>query len=204
MDIIQDIQSIMALKDLFKVIQNRFQKKQLRPDKIDPVLVHMDRCQGLIAFVSMGTGSSSAKEAIDFHVSGPDRQSRPVTLEQVWLLYTPSSENNAFDLRNYVEGLGIKCSLKKMDLNLDVHDGKKVKDQIDIIANEASALEIKHKDIALDITGGSVLVSLGFFVANLVYDFQLQIMIPKETDDNGRAIPEKGAVPFKIELRSGT
>ncbi|RLB77601.1 MAG: hypothetical protein DRH15_11105 [Deltaproteobacteria bacterium] len=201
---IQGIQFIMPLKDLFKTIQNIFQGKQFRPDKIDPVLVYMDRCQGLIAFVSRGRGSSSAKEAIDFHVSGPDRQSRPVLLKQVWLLYTPASADNAFNLRNYVEGLEIACSLKKMDLNSDVNDGKKVKDQIDIIASEAQGLGIKHKDIALDVTGGTVSVSLGFFVANLVYEFQLQIMISKETDDNGRAIPEKGATPFKIELHSGT
>lgn len=201
---IQGIQFIMPLKDLFKVLQNICQRRQFRPDKIDPVLLHMHRCQGLIAFVSRGRGSSSAKEAIDFHASGPDQQSRPVLLKQVWLLYTPASADNAFNLRNYVEGLEVACSLKKMDLNLDVHDGKKVKDQIDIIASEAQGLGIKHKDIALDVTGGTVSVSLGFFAANLVYDFRLQIMIPKETDDNGQAIPEKGATPFKIELRSGT
>jgi hypothetical protein len=201
---IQGIQFVMPLKDLFKVLQNICQRKQFRPDKIDPILLHMHRCQGLIAFVSMGRGSSSAKEAIDFHATGPDRLSRPVLLKQVWLLYTPASEKEALELRKYVEELGLACSLKKMDLNTDVHDGKKVKDQIDIIANEAQGLEIEHKDIALDVTGGTVSVSLGFFVANLVYDFQLQIMIPKETDENGRAIPEKGATPFKIELRSGT
>jgi hypothetical protein len=101
-----------------------------------------------------------------------------------------------------VEELGSACGLKKMDLNTDVHDGKKVKDQIDVIAKEALGLGIEHKDIALNVTGGTVSVSLGFFVANLVYDFQLQIMIPKETDDNGQAIPEKGAISFKVELHS--
>lgn len=201
---IQGIQFVMPLKDLFKAIQNYFQGKRFRPDKIDPVLVPMHRCQGLIAFVSRGRGSSSAKEAIDFHISGPDRQSKPCLLKRVWLLYTPASKDNAFSLRDYVEGKQIKCNLKEMDLNLDVHDGKKVKDKIDIIANEANSLAIEHNDIALDVTGGTVSVSLGFFVANLVYDFQLQIMIPRETDENGQAIPEKGAIPYKIELHSGT
>jgi hypothetical protein len=87
---------------LFKIVQNIFQGKHFRSDKIDPVLLPMHRCQGLIAFVSKGKGSSSAKEAIDFYATGPDGKAdlffsskygcftlqsakrRPWSLESMW------------------------------------------------------------------------------------------------------------------------
>jgi len=189
--------------DEFKKIINSFRERHLNPEKINPVLEPMSRCDGLIAFVSLGPGKSSAKAAIDFHTHGADNLSVP-KLRHIWLLHSPASKESAKELREYAEKQNIMCNLLTLDLTNDVHNMARVKERIDDIANQALLEGINHKDIAIDITGGTVAVSLGFFMASLIYNFKVQIMIPNETDQDGRAIPEKGAKAFAIGLYTDT
>jgi len=174
--------------------------QSINPRQINPVLEPMKRCKGLIAFVSAGSGASSAKEAINFHKHGPDNLSGPM-LHHIWLLYSPLSQSGAEELKDYAEKRNIKCSKKKLDITDDVHNIKRIKDQLDKVADEAIEEGMRYEDIAIDLTGGSKVVSLGFFLSALIYGFKLQIMIPNEIDENGRAVPDAGSKPFSIELR---
>ena len=187
------------LKAFLPFLKNILPQQKFSPKDIDPVLLPMHRCKGLIAFVSLGMGKTSAKEAIKFHAAGSDEKSLP-KLKHVWLLYSPASANNAEEIRTYAATYPISCDMIQLDLSNDVQNVKRIKDQIDKIAERALQEGISHEDVAIDLTGGTVMVSLGFFLAGLIYGFNLQVLIPNKIDQDGRAIPDAGSSPFTLAL----
>jgi len=188
------------LTAFWPLMKKVFSKSKLSPKDINPELTPMERKQGLIAFVSAGKGSSSAQDAIRFHAVGDDGKSQPY-LKHVWLLYSPKSAENAEEIRkNAISSYPIKCDMVELDLTNDVQNLKKIKEKIDVIAERALQEDISHKDLAIDLTGGTVIVSLSFFLSSLLYGFNMQIMIPNETDQDGRPIFEAGSRAFGIAL----
>jgi len=188
------------LTAFWPLMKKVFSKSTLSPKDINPELIPMQRKKALIAFVSVGPGKTSAQDAIRFHAVGDDGKSQPY-LKYVWLLYSPKSAENAEEIRkNALSSYPIKCEMVELDLTNDVQNLKKIKEKIDIIAKKASLEGISHEDLAIDLTGGTVIVSLSFFLSSLLYGFNMQIMIPNETDQDGRPVFEAGSRAFGIAL----
>ncbi|NPA94115.1 MAG: hypothetical protein GXO58_01660 [Thermodesulfobacteria bacterium] len=187
---------------LSKIFSASGDKDGLSPKDLEFTFTPMNRCKGLIAFVSMGRGWTSARDAISFHAHGPDGKSR-LLLEHVWLVYSPASCENSENLRQHAEKLSVNCHMHKLDISNSIYDLQTIKGELDKIAGKAPKEGLDFEDIAIDITGGTAIASIAFFLAGLIYRFKIEYMKPNETDINGQAKIEAGSTPFEIEVRTG-
>jgi len=172
------------------------------PEKLDLTMtVPKTRCRGLIAFVSKGSGKSSSLQAIQYHYHGSDGESPTNQLQYVYLLHSPGSESEAREIRKFLEETSIACDLVPLDRNDDVHNVDIIKTKIDEIANRLKDNGMNNEDIVITVAGGTVCVSLAMFIARLIHGFQFEIMLPNETDNDGRAITDKGSKPIRMSLQ---
>lgn len=191
----------------FEWISGLLKEKKVNPSAMDPVYLDMSRCKALIAFVSSGRAGpleTAARYAIDFHYRGRDGESKTNRLQHVWLIHTPRSEADARQLRAYLEDKSIQCALVALDENRDIDNAKCIKDKIDGILAGIEQYDIPLNEVAIDITGGSISVSIGMLSACMTYGgLQLQLMVVDDQDKGPDGRPREGArtLPRKIELQ---
>lgn len=118
------------------------------------------------------------------------------------MLHTPYTKEDAEELERHIRQREVSCECIGLDQNSDIDNASHIKNKIDQIMRDAASRDISEQEIALDITGGSVSVSLGMFAANMAYDTLMQVMIPQQKDDNGRPVEGTKSIPRKIELRN--
>ena len=194
--------------DLVKWVAQRLREMKADPARLEPLYLDMLRCSALIVFVSSSRDNnplkSAARYAIDYHYYGQDGQSSTNKLKHVWLMYSPKTVNDARELRNYLENRSIGCNLVGLDGNKDIDNAKHIKDKIDEILKSAVRRKIPLEEIAIDITGGTISVSIGMLVTCMAYvGPQMQIMLvdDQDKDADGRPGPGARSRPRKIELR---
>lgn len=154
--------------------------------------------RGLIVFASMGPGIESAKRAIRYYLDLGK-------LERCWVITGgPGSEAQA---RSAIGDL-----LRDSDLHLepemfrlermtaeDVGNPERIREKMEeIYASLPEGWD--ESDVVADYTGGTASVSAGMVLACASPGRNLQYMRPVQIGEDGRAVPEAGSVPVRVNI----
>jgi hypothetical protein len=151
--------------------------------------------RGLVAFVAVGQGSSSALQAAEWH-------GERGKLQRVWLL-TSTSKAAADDARR------VKAEIEAKFPNLagvvieelpDMHDIKLIKARVEEVRRRAINSGVPEEGLICDFTGLTKSASAGMILACLPRNCRLEYMHPRRIDADGRADPAAGSDPMEVRL----
>jgi hypothetical protein len=150
--------------------------------------------QGLVLFVAVGPGKSSALQAAEWH-------GQKGTLRRVWLLTSTSTE--ALAAADWVKG-EIKAKFSTVEVEIeqlpDIHDIKLIKARVEEVRLRAGKAGVSEWDLICDFTSLTKSASAGMILACLPRKRRLQYMHPRKYDSDGRADPTAGSDPLEVHL----
>lgn len=148
--------------------------------------------RGVVAFVSPGRGSETARRAVEFHGA---------SLERAWLVHSEASREAAEEI---VRELSTTEHLRRGVFELvalsDPEFGNPgvVSELVNREVFEALPDGLSPEDVIVDVTGGLKGTTAGAFLAGLPRGRRLQYVQPAVRDDRGRG--EAPGDPLEIEI----
>lgn len=160
--------------------------------------------KGLIVFMSPGTRTTAAENAIKVHLSA---------LEHCWVIYGPdrpgqkptSRENAELLSQRYKENLSKKSIIFHFRGIEDEDNPQESYYIVRSIYEEAKALKLSEKDIIADYTGGTKSMTAGMVLAcSISEERDSEYMKAIKTTASGVAESTTEAVPVLIDLKFGS
>lgn len=167
--------------------------------------------EGLIVIVSPGKpGESAALGAIKYHFRGEHDERDSPTLAYLWLIHSRQYDEepklpfkSSYEIAKELERT--YKPLLKFVRRLEIDD---VDDPAEVFQRTQDAywwatrrLDLNPKALIADITGGTKSMTIGLAYAGIPAARDLQFMKPREIGPDGRAVVEKGADPYLIDVR---
>jgi hypothetical protein len=155
------------------------------------------RCRILVGLASMGGGIGSMRDAILYH--------RP---EWVYLVHSEASQKEAEELKTkFVKGMTYGFEIQEDNFVLlatsdeDFNDPEKIRELIEREVYAELPENRGEDDVMVDITGGMKGTTAGAFLAGLAETRNLEILIPKVKNEEGRAVPsDEPGRPVEIDI----
>ena len=152
--------------------------------------------KGLIVFVAVGRGKSSAVEAADYHARGG-------ALEHLWLVtskFAPAVEE-AKSVSSELRGRYPLINVHEIESLPDIYDIKLIKSRLEEIRRQAiEESRVPEEDLICDFTALTKSASAGMILACLPRGRRLQYMHPRQIDENGYAVTTAGSDPMEVDL----
>lgn len=151
--------------------------------------------RGLVAFVAVGQGSSSALQAAEWH----GKQGK---LQRVWLLTSTSKEavKDAERVKAEIEAKFPALASVVIEQLPDIHDIKLIKARVEEVRRRAINAGIPEEGLICDFTALTKSASAGMILACLPRNCRLEYMHPRKIDADGRADPAAGSDPMEVRL----
>jgi|GEM_PF-2335455 len=177
---------------LIQWVQTTAQRSTLDVEKL---VLNPPGHRGLIAVASVGGGISSAQQSIEYHLSKG-------TLEKCWIFTGGNeSERRAREMVSNLVRNGVNPNLFEY-VKLTAEEA----DNPDVICERVEAIfeslpeGWREDEIAADYTGGTKSMTAGIVLACAKPGRHLQFMRPREYDQEGRAVYEKGSDPVLVDI----
>ena len=151
--------------------------------------------RGLVVFVAVGQGSSSALQAAQWH----GERGR---LQRVWLLTSTSTKavEDAERVKGEIEAKFPALAGVEIEQLPDIHDIKLIKARVEEVRRRAINAGIPEDGLICDFTGLTKSASTGMILACLPRNCRLEYMHPRKIDSDGRADPAAGSDPMEVRL----
>ena len=151
--------------------------------------------RGLVVFVAVGQGSSSALQAAQWH----GERGR---LRRVWLLTSTSTKavEDAKRVKTEIEAKFPALAGVEIEQLPDIHDIKLIKARVEEVRRRAINAGIPEDGLICDFTGLTKSASTGMILACLPRNCRLEYMHPRKIDSDGRADPAAGSDPMEVRL----
>jgi hypothetical protein len=163
----------------------------LPPDIAPPV----PPAHGLILFVAVGPGRSSALQAAEWH-------GQKGTLRRVWLLTSTSEKalEEAKWVKREIETKFTTVAGVEIEQLPDIQDIKLIKARVEEVRLRAIKAGVSEEDLICDFTGLTKSASAGMILACLPRKRRLQYMHPRKYDADGHADTTAGSDPMEVHL----
>lgn len=153
------------------------------------------RARGMIAFVSMGQGRSSALQAALYHADGG-------ALEHIWLVTAPDAVPDAEWVTSQIREAHPGIHIHAIESLEDVNSITAAKGLIEYLRRYAiRECNIPEPDLICDFTGLTKHASAGMILACAPREARLQYMHATRKLADGRADPAAGSVPREVDIR---
>ena len=152
------------------------------------------KARGMIAFVSMGPGRSSALQAALYHAQGGD-------LEHIWLITAPDAVPDAEWVKSQIAVEHPAICLHPTELLEDVNSITAAKALVEHLRRYAiRECHVPEADLTCDFTGLTKHASAGMILACAPREARLQYMHAARKMADGRADPTGGSVPREVDI----
>ena len=152
------------------------------------------RARALIAFVSKGSGRTSARDAVLYHAGDG-------VLQHLWLLTSKEAEADADWVRGEVARRWPAVTVYPTVCLADIYSIVDAKEEVEKIRRGMLRKGLAQNDIMCDFTGMTKHMSAGMIFACAPKEARLQFMHPKRFLADGRADPEAGpSEPVEVKI----
>ena len=171
----------------------RWMRRNLRFQTIG-VTKRVARARGLVVFVSMKAGRSSARDAALYHAGEG-------VLQHLWLLTSVDAQADAEWVRGEVTRAWRDVEVHPTVCLSDIYSIVEAKEEVEKIRKQMLRKRLAENDIMCDFTGMTKHMSAGMIFACAPKESRLQYMHPKRFLPDGRADPDAGpSEPVEVEI----
>ncbi|MCC6957558.1 MAG: hypothetical protein IT316_12250 [Anaerolineales bacterium] len=201
------ILAVFILIILLIYLVNRWFRRRIVVTEIQPR-------RGLVVLVSQGQlAKIPAKAAIKYHFRGENDERDAPTLERCWLVTSgepdvepiqpspggspsQSAWKNAHDLESEY-----KAHLQEISIvEVNPEDPQDVFQKIEQIYKHIRAIGMAPREVVADLTGGTKVMTSGMALFCALAGNDLEYLKPRGFFPDGRADPNKGSTPIRIDL----
>jgi hypothetical protein len=187
---------LMALSIYFSPWFQRIRRQSTELIEVIPEIgPPVPAARGLVVFVAVGQGSSSALQAAEWH----GKQGK---LQWVWLLTSTSKEavEDAERVKAQIAGEFPALAGVEIEQLPDIYDIKLIKARVEEVRRRAINAGVPEEGLICDFTALTKSASAGMILACLPRNCRLEYMHPRKIDADGRAVLAAGSDPMEVRL----